>query len=125
MINKHLKSLLPLILSFTILTGILHYLSENKVYYYVWLALFYNITLTLLSVPILLKAKKKDNIVFTTTSMAVSLGRLLISGGILFVYYFYIGIDKQIFTIAFFIYYFIFTINETVFIKRNIINTKP
>ena len=121
MIIKYLKALSPTILICILVTGFCQFFLGGEVYNYIWLCLVYYISITLIAVLLLSRAKKYDNISFTIVSMCIPLGRLLLSGTLLFLYYFYINIDKSTFTFIFFGYYLAYTVCEVTFIKKNIV----
>ena len=117
MIIRPLKTLLPSITILMLGTLGCHLLLGDPVYPYIWAAFIYHTLLSLATTSILVKAKKKDGFRFTTTSMGVSMGRLLLSAAVLFAYYTYLRIGVFTFTLAFFIYYFSYIIQEVKFIK--------
>lgn len=118
MIRQYLKFLAPSILTFGLGTLAFHLTLGGEVYLYVWLAFIYHTCLTLAAAFMLSKAKKKDGFAFTSASMGVSMGRLLLSAAVLFGYYMYLKIDVMTFTLAFFVYYFAYLAGEVRFIKK-------
>jgi hypothetical protein len=122
---KNLEPFLPLLkisIAVVFVLGIFQMFLPAYVHPFSWYSLLYFVSLTFLTDFMIRlgikKAEAWDFYNFTMSSMGI---RLLLSAGVLFLYYYLVKENRILFTATFFIFYFLFTAFEI----RNLLSILP